>query len=79
MNRITSNAPRVAALPIMLKTDEVAEMLGVAPRTLEDWRCRGGGPPYVSVSRRCVRYRLRDVETWLEARNRTSTSAPLAA
>lgn len=42
---------------------EVAAYLGVAPRTLEMWACRGTGPRFVRVGR--PRYRWSDVEKWL--------------
>lgn len=37
-------------------------------RTLEGWRHRGCGPPFIRVSPRAVRYRRRDVERWLAER-----------
>lgn len=59
--------------PTLLDTRSTAKMLGIQPRTLEAWRTRGHGPPFVTLSPRCVRYRLRDVERWLEARTATAT------
>jgi hypothetical protein len=35
---------------------------------------RGGGPPYVKVSSRSVRYRRGDFRDWAQERRRTSTS-----
>ncbi|MBL9096234.1 MAG: hypothetical protein JNK07_04850 [Alphaproteobacteria bacterium] len=40
-------------------------MLNVSPRVLEAWRCRGGGPTFVKISARCVRYRRDDVERFI--------------
>jgi len=51
-----------------LTTQEVAERLRLSPRTLELWRQRGDGPPYVRVGPRRVLYRRADVETWLASR-----------
>ncbi len=51
----------------LLTTQEVAELLGVSVATLEVWRCTGRTAlPFVKVGR-CVRYRLSDVERWLES------------
>lgn len=47
---------------------EAAEQLGVAERTLQTWRHRGSGPAYIRISSRCVRYRQRDLNAWLESR-----------
>ena len=50
-----------------------ATYLGANPRTLEGWRVRGGGPRFIKVGRRVV-YRRRDLDEWLAARERASTS-----
>ena len=53
-----------------------AAFLSLTIRTLQGWRYRGGGPQYVRVSARCIRYRRADLRDWAEARLRTSTSDP---
>lgn len=60
--------------PLLVDTETAAEMLQVAPRTLEKWRWQGGGPKHIAVSSRCVRYAVTDLEDWIENRRRTSTS-----
>jgi DNA-binding transcriptional regulator YiaG len=50
-----------------LTTEEVAELYGYCPRTLENWRCQGRGPQYVKEGK-TVTYRQRDVRAWQEAR-----------
>lgn len=60
---------------LMLLTEkEVAKETGFAIRTLQNWRSRGGGPPFVRVSARAVRYRRSDIQRWIETRLLTSTS-----
>jgi excisionase family DNA binding protein len=59
----------------LLSQREVAELLGIAERSMESWRLRGGGPRYVRVGR-LIRYRHTDVSAWLAARERSSTSEP---
>ena len=58
----------------LLDTNQVARILGYRPRTLEGMRSRGDGPPFIRLSPRAVRYRLSDLESWLDSRRRTSTS-----
>lgn len=35
--------------------------------TLADWRCKGTGPAYIKVGR-LVRYRLADLDAWMNGR-----------
>ena len=52
----------------LLTPEQVAEMLQVHPGTLENWRVRGEGPPFVKLGnkrRSPVRYRRKDVEDWI--------------
>lgn len=60
--------------PVLLCQDDVASILGVSARTLEDWRLRGGGPPYLVLSRRCIRYELAELTAWLRSRSAQNTS-----
>ena len=51
-----------------LHTAEAAEYLGVLPPTLTNWRCTRKYPlPFIKVGR-LVRYRIEDVERFLESR-----------
>ena len=53
-----------------------AAFLGLKDRTLQKFRQVGGGPRYIFLSSRCLRYRRIDLRAWAEARVRTSTSDP---
>lgn len=59
---------------ILLTEDEAAELIGFTPRALQNWRRVGGGPRFVRVGSRVVRYRPQDLEAWAAERLRTSTS-----
>jgi predicted DNA-binding transcriptional regulator AlpA len=43
------------------------------PKTLDNWRSLGVGPPYFKLGSKVV-YDDGEVDTWLEARRRISTS-----
>lgn len=62
----------------LLSQREVAMRLGVSARTVEGWRARGVGPPYLRLSARAVRYRSSDLEQWLD-RRRVGDEPPLEA
>lgn len=47
----------------------VAEMLGIAPRTLETWRRYGRGPRWIRVGSKAIVYPLDDLILWVEAIN----------
>ncbi len=51
-----------------------ADFVNLKVRTLQGYRYRGGGPDFVRISARCVKYRRIDLLRWAEARLRTSTS-----
>lgn len=46
--------------------ERVAEILGVGPRTLDNWASLGKGPVYVKVGGHRM-YDLADVREWVEA------------
>lgn len=62
-----------ATSPELITTDELAKRLHSSAKSLERWRLTGQGPRYTTAGRR-VLYRWSDVEAWLEARARQSTS-----
>ncbi len=54
---------------------DAARLLGFTPRFLQARRLRGGGPPFVRISQRAVRYRVSDLKRWAEARIVRNTSS----
>ncbi|WP_141872071.1 helix-turn-helix transcriptional regulator [Microbacterium saperdae] len=50
----------------VLTQDQLAHTLQIPARTLEDWRTRSYGPPFIRVGKR-VRYRASDVDAWLSS------------
>ena len=62
----------------LLETKEAAPVVGVSPYTLEKWRVTGGGPRYRKVGR-LVRYARADLDAFLAAAARNSTSDKAAA
>lgn len=71
----TSLAPNYPDyLDRLLNEKEAAEFLNYSVRALQNWRLRGGGPRYVKVSSRSVRYRRRDLLAWVEEHLRSNTS-----
>lgn len=45
-----------------------AEYLGIKIQTLANWRVEGRGPKFYRVGR-LVRYRIEDLEAWIETSN----------
>ena len=52
---------------MLLTTEQLAAYLGVPVATVYGWRHRGSGPPGYRVGR-FSRYRVSDVEAWIEER-----------
>ena len=56
-----------------LRTSEAADYCGSSASTFEKLRLSGGGPVYSKIGRRVV-YRVEDLDAWLDANRRRSTS-----
>ncbi len=52
----------------LLTTEQAATKLGLSERTLEAWRFRGEGPPFLRVGPRRVAYSRNDLDSWLHLR-----------
>lgn len=61
-------------IKMLLTETEAARLLGFSPRFLQQRRYTGGGPKFVRVSARAVRYRPEDLERWAAEHVRASTS-----
>jgi excisionase family DNA binding protein len=57
----------------LLKEKEASAVLNVSQKTLQAWRYRGGGPKFVKVGR-AVRYMRDELNAFIQAHERTSTS-----
>jgi predicted DNA-binding transcriptional regulator AlpA len=57
----------------IMDSAQLAEFLTNKKNTIEGWRIKGIGPKYIKIGR-LVRYRISDVEEWLESQVRSSTS-----
>lgn len=53
---------------------EAAEYLAVAPKTLANWRSKGGGPVFCRLGKAAVRYTKGDLDAWAAEGRRRSTS-----
>jgi len=56
-DNLTENDP-------LLRSEVVADYIGVSLKTLEKWRNERRGPAHVRIGR-LVRYRQSDLDTWL--------------
>ncbi len=62
----------------LLDPKAAARQLGLSVRTLERHRVAGTGPRFARLGR-LVRYRQSDLDVWVQASLRTSTSEEAAA
>ena len=58
----------------LLNTKEAANYLSLSCAFLERDRWAGAKVPFIKISARAVRYRLEDLEKYIESRVRKSTS-----
>lgn len=57
----------------LVNTKQAGSILGLSPKTLENWRSLGGGPLFRKIGNRC-HYRVSDLEAYLAANKFGSTS-----
>ena len=58
----------------MLDVSEAAEFIGLSASTLNKMRGTGAGPVYIRLGGRRIVYHLADLNAWLNANRRRSTS-----
>jgi len=68
----TDNQPDSS--PEYLTAPEAATFTRLAVQTLAKMRVTGGGPLYVKAGGRRILYKRADIQAWLDARVRSSTS-----
>jgi predicted DNA-binding transcriptional regulator AlpA len=59
----------------LMTTEETSQYIRHAVQTLAKWRVYGKGPQWIKMGR-SVFYERRDVDAWIDAQTRTSTSSP---
>lgn len=59
----------------LLNTVQAASRLNLSPSTLNKARLTGDGPPFIKLGT-SVRYRPEDLDAWVAAQVRRSTSDP---
>ena len=67
MEEQNCSASTTTAPPPILTTPQAALFLNLKPATLEQWRWNGRGPRFIKIGRSC-RYRISDLEAFLESR-----------
>lgn len=61
----------------LIDEKEAASYLCYSVRALQNWRVRGGGPIFIKVSGRSVRYTRRDLQEWIAGKRvANTTTAP---
>jgi predicted DNA-binding transcriptional regulator AlpA len=60
----------------LINEKEAGDFLGLSDRAMQKMRQAGGGPRFIRISARCIRYRRIDLKTWADALMRSSTSDP---
>lgn len=64
----------IHTIPHRLRTPDAADYLGLGKSTLEKMRLQGDGPVFIRLGKKTVVYDTRDLDAWLAAGRRTSTS-----
>lgn len=73
-NDVVNDSANQTSIQVLFDTRQAAEYLSVSTRFLEIARMKGGGPQYVRCSPKMIRYRLQDLNTWVNDKLRQTTS-----
>ena len=49
----------------MMDQEDISKILKVSTKTLEYWRCRGGGPGFIKIGK-LARYRTSDLKEFIQ-------------
>ncbi|WP_322867736.1 helix-turn-helix transcriptional regulator [Aquicoccus sp. G2-2] len=60
----------------LMDEKEAASILCYSVRALQNWRHRGGGPKYIRVSARSIRYTHGDLIEWINRHRVANSSQP---
>ncbi len=63
---------QMGSTTILMTVEQAAKYLGLAVSTLNKWRCLGEGPIFIKMGR-AVRYRQKDLETYIKGRSLSCT------
>ena len=58
----------------LINEDNAADFADLSKRTMQGFRQKGGGPKYVRISARCIRYTRAWLKEWADARSAHSTA-----
>lgn len=57
----------ISIVPKYMTTEQAATYCGTSKKHLEHHRQNGTGPQFIKRSARLVRYRIQDLDAWMEA------------
>lgn len=60
----TSTTTTTTSIVTDLNTKQASSYLSISKAQLEKWRHLGGGPAFMRYGRRCVRYKLEDLNAF---------------
>ncbi|MFZ4125243.1 MAG: helix-turn-helix transcriptional regulator [Rickettsiales bacterium] len=76
ITKTITEKPSFAKLDPELHIDEkkAAEYLGISYRTLQGYRTKGGGPKFVKIGKKTIRYKVSDLIGWSNDNKKINTS-----
>lgn len=78
MGKTAANINDPDFLDRLINEQEAAAFLGFTIRALQNWRVRGGGPEYLKLGSRSVRYQRRTLMAWIDGLRVRNTTDALA-
>lgn len=67
LNDLSHNTIEIVSKLRIIRTAELANLLGISQTTLWRWRQKGAFPQPIPLGPRMVGWKITDIETWLDS------------
>jgi len=57
----------------LIDEKQASQLMGISPRTLQGYRVKGGGPEFIKLNNKIVRYKICDIQNWINENKKNNT------
>lgn len=57
----------------LIDEKQASQLMGISPRTLQGYRVKGGGPEFIKLNNKIVRYKISAIQNWINDNKKINT------